>query len=77
MSTDRKVIMPVQTPELVKFEKEWNDAEKILLRGTVTREAFDFLEEQAFRDFGMMKKGAVGMELTKLILIAKETLESQ
>ena len=69
--------MPEQTPELKKFETEWNDAEKILLRGKVTKEAFDFLEETAFHDFGMMKKGAVGMELTKLILIAKECLEKE
>lgn len=69
--------MAEQTLELQKFEKKWKDSEKILIRERLTKEAFDFLEEKALQDFGKMKRGALGMELTKLILIAKESLEKK
>lgn len=77
MATETKYLMPKQTPELEKLEKEWNEAEKVLIRGTVTEDAAEFLEEMAFKDFGMMKKGAIGMELTKLLRIARDCLEKQ
>jgi hypothetical protein len=77
MATDRKVIMPDINPKLQEFEKYWNDAEKTLIRGTITNEALNFLEEQAFKDFGMMKKGAIGIELTRLILIARDSMENK
>jgi len=48
-----------------------------MVRGMITKEAADFLENEAFKDFGMMKKGAIGMELTKLILIARDCIEKQ
>ena len=34
-------------------------------------------KKMAFEDFGMMKKGAIGMELTKLLRIAKDCLEKE
>lgn len=78
MATKTIVIMPKQDPILEKLEADWNaDSEKVLIRATVTKEASDFLEEMAFKDFGMMKKGAVGLELTKLLLIAKDCLDKQ
>lgn len=67
--------MPKGTPELKKLEKEWLEADKVLIRGTVTPDVAEFLEKRAFDDFGMMKKGAIGMELTKLLRIAKESIE--
>jgi len=33
--------------------------------------------KRAFDDFGMMKKGAIGLELTKLLRVAKECIEKQ
>lgn len=61
-----------------EFEVAWNaDPNKVLIRGMITQEAADFLESEAFKDFGMMKKGAIGMELTKLLLIAKECIENK
>ncbi len=69
--------MPKETTELIKLEREWTKADKILLRGTVTPDVAEFLEKMAFEDFGMMKKGAIGMELTKLLRIAKECVEKQ
>lgn len=78
MAANTVLLMPEQTPEINELENLWNnDPEKVLIRGKVTKEASDFLQEEAFKDFGMLKKGAVGMELTKLILIAKDTLERQ
>jgi hypothetical protein len=75
MVTDTANIMPEQSLELQKLESMWNaDSDKILIRGKVTKEASDFLEEMAFKDFGMMKKGAIGLELTKLILVAKDCI---
>jgi len=77
METDTKSIMSNKTPELISLEAEWNDSETILIRAKVTPEAAAFLEEMAFKDFGMMKKGALGLELTKLILVAKRCLSGE
>lgn len=79
MEARTKVIMSTKQNSniITEFENNWNNAEKVLIRGKVTKEASDFLEEQAFKDFGMMKKGAIGMELTKLLLYAKECLEKE
>lgn len=75
MATRIKILMPRETPELRKFESEWLKAKKILVRGSVPPDVAEFLEKKAFEDFGMMKKGAIGMELTKLLRIAKECVE--
>lgn len=77
MATRIKILMPRETPELKKLEKEWLQADKILIRGTVTPDVAEFLEKMAFKDFGMMKKGAIGMELTKLLRIAKDSIEKE
>jgi hypothetical protein len=69
--------MPKGTPELKRLEKEWLEADKVLIRGTVTPDVAEFLEKRAFDDFGMMKKGAIGLELTKLLRVAKECIEKQ
>ncbi|NYB26071.1 MAG: hypothetical protein HVN34_01865 [Methanobacteriaceae archaeon] len=69
--------MPKGTPELKKLEKEWLEADKVLIRGTVTPDVAEFLEKRAFEDFGMMKKGAIGLELTKLLRVAKNSLEKE
>lgn len=77
MVTETVVIMPRETPEIKQLEQDWINSKKILVRGMVSEEAARFLEDEAFADFGMMKKGALGMELTKLLLIAKECIERQ
>lgn len=77
MATGIKILMLRETAELRKFESEWLKAEKILVRGSVPSDVAEFLEKKAFEDFGMMKKGAIGMELTKLLRIAKECVEKQ
>ncbi len=77
MATRIKILMPRETPELMKLEREWLEANKVLIRGTVTPDVAEFLEKMAFEDFGMMKKGAIGMELTKLLRIAKERIEKR
>jgi thermostable 8-oxoguanine DNA glycosylase len=69
--------MSRESEETNKFEKNWIKADKIMVRGMITKEAAEFLENEAFKDFGMMKKGAIGMELTKLILIARDCLEKK
>jgi len=77
MATGIKIFMPKGTPELKRLEKEWLEADKVLIRGTVTPDVAEFLEKRAFDDFGMMKKGAIGLELTKLLRVAKECIEKQ
>lgn len=77
MATGIKNLMPKGTPELRELEREWLKANKVLIRGTVTPDVAEFLEKKAFDDFGMMKKGAIGMELTKLLRVAKECIENQ
>lgn len=79
METKTQDIMPItEDPEIKALEKKWNEEkEKVLVRGMVTQEAAEFLEKMAFNDFGMMKKGAIGMELTKLLLIARDCIESK
>jgi thermostable 8-oxoguanine DNA glycosylase len=69
--------MSRESEEIKEFEKKWTVSERIMVRGMITKEAAEFLENEAFKDFGMMKKGAIGMELTKLILIARDCLEKQ
>jgi hypothetical protein len=70
--------MPKETKENENLEAKWsNDKYKISICGLVTREASEFLEIQAFNDFGNMKKSAIGLELTKLILKAKECMEKK
>jgi len=36
--------MPKGTPELKRLEKEWLEADKVLIRGTVTPDVAEFLE---------------------------------
>lgn len=69
--------MSRESEEIKQLEKKWSEAERIMVRGMVTEEAAEFLENEAFKDFGMMKKGAIGMELTKLILIARDCIKKQ
>ena len=69
--------MSRESEEIKQLEKKWSESERIMVRGMITKEAAEFLENEAFKDFGMMKKGAIGMELTKLILIAKDCLEQK
>lgn len=47
------------------------------MRGSVPPDVAEFLENKAFEDFGMMKKGAIGMELTKLLRVARECVEKR
>lgn len=70
----KKLIAPKALENLKNFKAQWQQSEKVLLRAMVTREALEFLELMAFQDWGMMKKGAMGLELTKLILLVKHNL---
>ena len=59
--------------ELKMVQKEYSESEKKQIRVSLPIELLEFIEQEAFKDF-QYKKGSVGMELTKLILIAKETI---
>ena len=62
-----------------EFMEKWKRTpkeNKEYIRATILDEAAEFLNKQAFEDFGM-QQGSVSMELSKLILIAKDCLEKQ
>ena len=62
-----------------KFMKKWRGTSKEnkeSIRATLLKETVIFLHKKAFEDFGM-QKGSVSMELSKLILIARDCLEKQ
>jgi hypothetical protein len=62
-----------------KFMDKWKNTpkeEKEYVRVTMLTEAAEFLNKQAFEDFGM-HQSAVSMEISKLILIAKQCLENK
>ncbi len=62
-----------------EFLEKWKSTpkeNKEYIRATILDEAAEFLNRQAFEDFGM-QQGSVSMELSKLILIARDCLEKQ
>lgn len=62
-----------------EFMAKWKNIpkeQKEYVRATITSEAAEYLNEKAFKEFGM-HNAAVGMALSKLILKAKECEEKQ
>lgn len=62
-----------------EFIKKWKNTPKEgkeRLSVTILEEAADFINKKAFEDFGMHNAG-VGMEISKLVLIAKKSLEKK
>lgn len=62
-----------------EFLDRWKNTpkeEKEYVRVTMLTEAAEFLNKQAFEDFGM-HQSAVSMEISKLVLIAKKCLEKK
>lgn len=63
----------------IDFMTKWKQLpkeDKEYVRATITAEAAEYLNKKAFEDFGMDNR-AVGMALSKLILIARDCLEKQ
>jgi hypothetical protein len=56
------------------FSKNGNPPKKTQKRVSIMQEAPDFANQKASEDFGMTSR-SFSMEISKLILIAKETLE--
>lgn len=68
-------IMPKDETFMNLWKAKTKD-EKEYVRATILAEAAEYLNRKAFEDFGM-HNAAVGMEISKLILIAKDCLEKQ
>ncbi len=62
--------------ENTKFLTKWKVSKKEQKRITIMQEALDFAEQRAFNDFGIIQS-SLSMEVSKLILIAKDCLEKQ
>lgn len=75
--------MPVYVNRLMEIDKEfmkkWKETpreNKESIRATLLKEAKIFLHKKAFEDFGI-HQSSISMELSKLILIARDCLEKQ
>lgn len=64
------------TPENKKFLEKWDNEEKIQKRVSLTKESLEFINQQAFEDFGL-SQSSFSKEVSKLILIAKECIEKK
>lgn len=58
------------------FQEKWNTKEKVLIRGTVPKDIAKAFEDMAIKEFGL-DQAARGKTLTKLLMIAFESLENQ
>ena len=74
--TMAKVLNDIMAEIDEKFLARWKDSKKEQKRVTLMEEALDFANERAFKDFGM-GQSSVSMEISKLVLIAKDCLEKQ
>lgn len=75
MTTCENDIM-AKDPEFMEQWKKTPKEEKEYIRATLLSEAAEYLNRKAFEDFGM-HQAAVSMEVSKLILIAKDCLEKK
>jgi hypothetical protein len=73
MSIALSVIMTQLNEE---FLGKWNNSKREQKRVTLMQEALEFANEQAFKDFGM-GQSSFSMEVSKLILIAKDCIENK
>lgn len=78
MATNVNVIMSnINDITNEKFLDLWNaEKNKKQKRVSMTEEAFNFVSQLAFDDFGM-EQSAFSKEVTKLVLIAKECIENK
>ncbi len=78
MATNVNVIMSnINDIANEKFLELWNaEKNKKQKRVSMTEEAFNFVSQLAFDDFGM-EQSAFSKEVTKLVLIAKECIENK
>lgn len=58
------------------FIEKWKSSKREQKRVTIMEEALNFAEKRAFEDFGI-GQSSLSMEVSKLILIAKDCLEKQ
>jgi hypothetical protein len=58
-----------------KAEEMYLNSEKQMLRRQLPKELMKYIGDKAYEDFGSMDRTAVGKELTKLILVAKDVIE--
>ena len=58
-----------------KAEEMYLNSEKQMLRRQLPKELMKYIGDRAYEDFGSMDRTAVGKELTKLILIARDCIE--
>ena len=75
MSTCLTNIMAKDKDFMLRWKNTPTD-EKEYVRATILGEAAEYLNKKAFEDFGM-HNAAVGMEISKLVLIAKDCLEKE
>lgn len=74
--TMSKALNVIMTELNDNFLSKWKTSTKEQKRVTLIQEALDFANEQAFKDFGM-GQSSFSMEVSKLILIAKDCLEKK
>ena len=71
-----KVLTVIMTELNDKFLEKWKASNREQKRVTLTDEALEFINEQAYKDFGI-GQSSFSMEVTKLILVAKDCLENK
>lgn len=73
MSMVLNVNMTIENDE---FLNKWKNSGKEQKRVSMLQEALDFVNQKAFDDFGITQS-SFSMEVSKLILIAKDCLEKE
>ena len=71
-----KVLTVIMTELNDKFLEKWKSSKREQKRVTLTEEALEFINEQAYKDFGI-SQSSFSMEVSKLILLAKECIEKK
>jgi len=74
MENNLYVNMTIQNEEFLTLWQ--NQKDKTQKRVSLPKDVFDFISQNAFEDFGIVQQ-AFSMEITKLVLIAKEHLEQE
>ena len=73
MATNLYVIMTTNNED---FMEQWKAQTKTQKRVSLINEALDFVNTQAYKDFGL-EQSAFSKEVSKLILIAKDCLKNE
>lgn len=66
----------METLENEKFLEKWKKSNKSQKRVSIMDEAMEFASQKAFEDFGI-SQASFSMEISKLILIAKDCIEKK